>query len=71
MMDDVERLEKRIAFLRAHEKKMERIALIRAVHKEKKLASLNIKKVPCCNGGVKVILGEADIIPPRPEIAPL
>jgi hypothetical protein len=32
-MDDVARLEKRIVFLKAHEKKMERIALIKAVHK--------------------------------------
>ena len=36
VMDNVERLEKRIAFLRAHEKKMERIALIKAVHEERK-----------------------------------
>jgi len=30
IVDNVERLEKRIAFLKAHEKKMERIALIKA-----------------------------------------
>ena len=36
IMDNVERLEKRSAFLRAHEKKMERIALIKAVHEERK-----------------------------------
>jgi hypothetical protein len=30
--DDIERLEKRAAFLRAHEKKIERVALIRATH---------------------------------------
>ena len=36
VMDNVERLEKRITFLRAHEKKMERIALIKAVHEERK-----------------------------------
>jgi hypothetical protein len=34
-MDNVERLEKRVAFLKAHEKKMERIAFIKAVHKAK------------------------------------
>jgi hypothetical protein len=36
IMDDVERLGKRIAFLRAHEKKIERLALIKAVHKSTK-----------------------------------
>ena len=30
--DNVERLKKRVAFLEAHEKKMERVALIKAVH---------------------------------------
>ena len=33
-IDNIERLEKRIAFLKAHEKKMSRLALIKAVHKE-------------------------------------
>jgi hypothetical protein len=28
-MDDAERLEKRVAFLKAHRKKMERLALIK------------------------------------------
>ena len=32
MADDIEHLEKRIAFLKAHEKKVERIALIKEVH---------------------------------------
>ena len=32
IMDNPERLEKRAAFLRAHKKKMERIALIKQVH---------------------------------------
>ena len=36
MVDDIEHLEKRIAFLKAHEKKVERIALIKAVHEEQK-----------------------------------
>jgi hypothetical protein len=31
-MDDVERLEKRVAFLKAHIEKTKRIALIKAVH---------------------------------------
>jgi hypothetical protein len=33
-MDNVARLEKRIAFLKAHEEKIRRIALIKAVHLE-------------------------------------
>jgi len=36
MVDDIEHLEKRIAFLKAYEKKVERIALIKAVHEEQK-----------------------------------
>ena len=36
MVDEIEHLEKRIAFLKAHEKKVERIALIKAVHEEQK-----------------------------------
>jgi hypothetical protein len=36
IIDNIERLEKRIAFLKAHEKKVERIALIKAVHEEQK-----------------------------------
>jgi hypothetical protein len=35
-MDDVERLGKRVTFLKAHEKKMERVALIKAVHEAKR-----------------------------------
>ena len=36
MVDEIEHLEKRIAFLKAHEKKVERIALIKAVREEQK-----------------------------------
>ena len=36
MVDEIEHLEKRIAFLKAYEKKVERIALIKAVHEEQK-----------------------------------
>ena len=32
MVDEIEHLEKRIAFLKAHEKKVGRIAFIKAVH---------------------------------------
>jgi len=33
LADSIDRLEKRITFLRAHEKKMKRLALIKEVHK--------------------------------------
>jgi hypothetical protein len=35
-MDDVARLEKRVAFLKSREKKMERVALIKAVHEARR-----------------------------------
>jgi Recombination endonuclease VII len=36
IMDDVARLEKRVAFLKSREKKMERVALIKAVHEARR-----------------------------------
>ena len=47
IIDNVERLEKRIAFLRAHEKKMERIALIKAVHEERKKPRCSLCYILC------------------------
>ena len=35
IMDNTERLEKRVAFLKAHKKKMDRLSLIKAVHKNR------------------------------------
>jgi hypothetical protein len=32
IFDNIERLEKRVAFLKVHDKKMKRIALIKSVH---------------------------------------